>query len=257
MSFALITGSSKGIGRAIAFELAKRRRNILLVARDEQALSALALELKQKFHIQVHYLVCDLSATGAAQSVYNWCIENEYPVQYLVNNAGYGLSGNFENYTLEQHSNMMQLNMTTLVEMCYHFLPLLKRHPKGYIMNIASSAAYQAVPYLSLYAATKSFVLQFSRGLHHELAKSNISVTCISPGATDTNFATRANVGEKGLKMADKVNMKPSDVAKIAVNAMFRGKMEVVTGVINKLGKFMAWLLPKSFVEKTSGKIYQ
>jgi short-subunit dehydrogenase len=124
-------------------------------------------------------------------------------------------------------------------------------------MNIASTAAYQAVPLLSLYAASKSFVLQFSRGLHHELAASGITVTCISPGSTDTNFINRANIGEKGQKMAKKVNMTPEAVAKIAVDSLLAGKKEVITGVLNKVGAAIAWLLPKTFIEKTSGKIYE
>jgi uncharacterized protein len=152
---------------------------------------------------------------------------------------------------------MMLLNMITPVHMCQLFLPGLKAQSKSYILNIASSAAYQAVPNLSLYAATKSFVLSFSRGLRQELVKTNVSVTCICPGATDTDFANRAQIGEKGLKAAEKVNMEPGDVAKIAVQKMFAGKAEVITGAINKLGAFMVWLLPKGLVEKTAMKIYE
>jgi short-subunit dehydrogenase len=134
---------------------------------------------------------------------------------------------------------------------------MLRAQSRAYILNIASSAAYQAVPYLSLYAATKAFVLTLSRGLHQELRQSNVSVTCISPGATDTDFTVRARIGEKGLKAAAKVNMSPEAVAKIAVKSMLAGKAEVITGTINKLGAFMVWLLPKGLVERTAMKIYQ
>ena len=108
-----------------------------------------------------------------------------------------------------------------------------------------------------MYAATKSFVLQFSRALRQELKHSNVSVTCVSPGSTETDWAHRAKVGEKGLKLAKKVNMQANEVARIAVDAMLKGKVEVITGVLNKLGAFMAWLLPKNLVESTSGKIYE
>ncbi|WP_460973329.1 SDR family NAD(P)-dependent oxidoreductase, partial [Spirosoma migulaei] len=137
------------------------------------------------------------------------------------------------------------------------FLPQLRQQSKAYILNIGSSAAYQAVPGLSLYSASKSFVLQFSRGLHQELKRSPVSVTCVCPGSTDTNFADRAQIGEKGRKAAEKVNMTPHDVAKQAVDAMFAGKAELVTGLLNKAGKLMAWLLPKGLVEKTAGSIYE
>ena len=152
---------------------------------------------------------------------------------------------------------MMQVNMNAVVELTYHFLPVLKQQPKAYIMNIASSAAYQAVPYLGLYAATKTFVLQFSRALHYELRNSSVSVTCISPGATDTDFANRAKVGPKALKAADKFNMTPVKVAAIAVDSMFSGKTEVVTGFINKLGAFITRILPKKVIENGAAKLYE
>lgn len=257
MTYALITGASKGIGKAIATELARRRYNVLLVARSEEQLRQLAEQLTEIYAVQAHYLAVDLSVAGAAQRVFDWCEAHTYTVQTLVNNAGYGLSGPFEKYTIAEHENVMAVNMTALMQLCRLFLPVLKQQPKAYILNIASSAAYQAVPGLSLYAATKAFVLTFSRGLHQELRKTAVSVTAISPGATDTDFATRAQVGEKALKAAEKVNMAPDAVAKIAVDSMLAGKTEAITGVINKLGAFAAWLLPKGFVERTAGKIYE
>jgi uncharacterized protein len=257
MTYALITGASKGIGKAIALELAARKKNLLVVARNEQQLLQLKSEAGAKYGVEVHYLAMDLSRPHAARDVHQWCSQNKYAVDVLVNNAGYGLSGSFHSHALEDHLNMMQLNMNTVIEMTYHFLPDLKRQPRAYIMNIASSAAYQAVPFLSLYAASKSFVLQFSRGLKHELTGSGVTVTCVNPGATDTDFVSRAQVGKKGQDLAKKFNMRPDQVAKTAVDAMFRGKLEVITGALNKLGAVLAWLLPKNTIEKASAKIYQ
>src|SRR6202012_5333507 len=150
-----------------------------------------------------------------------------------------------------------QLNMSTLVGMTRLFLPELHKRQRGYILNVASSAAYQAVPKLTLYAATKSFVLAFSRGLHQELHKTTVSVTAVSPGATDTDFPNRAQLGEKGMKAAAKLNMTPEAVASLAVRGMLAGRAEIITGFINKLGAAMAWLLPKSVVERTAMKIYE
>jgi short-subunit dehydrogenase len=257
MEYALITGASKGIGRAIAEELATRGYNVLLVARSEDLLQQVAGEIASRYRSKTDWMALDLSSPDAPQNVYDWCRAKGYDVSILVNNAGYGLSGPFEKYTLEEHWNMMQLNMSTLVALTHLFLPDLRRRSKAYILNIASSAAYQAVPKLSLYAATKSFVLAFSRGLHQELHGSPVSVTCVSPGATDTDFPSRAQLGEKGLKTAEKFNMSPTAVASIAVKGMLAGRSEVIVGLVNKLGAVMAWLLPKSVVEKTAMKIYE
>ncbi|MES2881269.1 MAG: SDR family oxidoreductase [Bacteroidota bacterium] len=257
MSFALITGASKGIGKAIAHQLAARKKNLLLISRNETELKKIAGELQQQYDIEVQYFPIDLSGTNAVADIVRWCTQNNYPIDTLVNNAGYGLSGAFEKYSYAEHLNMMQLNMNVVVEMVHSFLPQLKSQPRSYILNVASSAAYQAVPFMSLYGASKAFVLNFSRGLHHELKSTTVSVTCVSPGATDTAFVDRANIGTKGLSLAKKVNMKADDVAKIAVEAMYTGRPEVVTGFLNKLGVAMVWLLPKKFIESTSAKIYQ
>ncbi|QDK80497.1 SDR family oxidoreductase [Spirosoma sp. KCTC 42546] len=257
MSYALITGASRGIGLAIANELARQKFDLLLVARSTSLLQEAAQQLTSDHGIKTDFLAIDLAEAGAAQQVYDWCGKKKYTIQILVNNAGYGLSGPFEKHALAEHTNMMRVNMTALVELSYLFLPQLRQQSKAYILNIGSSAAYQAVPGLSLYSASKSFVLQFSRGLHQELKRSPVSVTCVCPGSTDTNFADRAQIGEKGRKAAEKVNMTPQDVAKQAVDAMFAGKAELVTGLLNKAGKLMAWLLPKGLVEKTAGSIYE
>src|SRR5580704_14858142 len=227
MNYALITGASKGIGKAIAEEFAARKFNVLLIARSEKALRDNAESIVEKYEVKADYLAIDLSLSDSADKIYQWCTEKNYIVEILVNNAGYGLSGSFEKYTTAENFDMMQLNMIVPVRLCQLFLPALRTLPKAYILNIASTAAYQAVPGLSLYAATKAFVLRFSRGLRQELHRSNVSVTCISPGSTDTDFAKRAQIGAKGLKAAEKVNMTADTVARIAVQGMFSGKAEV------------------------------
>lgn len=257
MAYALVTGASKGIGKAIAGQLAKRKNDVLLVSRSAEELREVADELANKYAVKTAFLALDLSTEDAPKKVYDWCHENNYMVNILVNNAGYGLSGNFDQRALSENLNMMQLNMMTPVALTKLFLPELLAQPKAFILNTASSAAYQSVPGLSLYAASKAFLLSFSRGLHQELRDTSVSVTCVSPGATDTDFVVRAELGEKGRKAAEKVNMTPEAVAKIAVNAMYQKKPEVITGAINKLGAFVSWLLPKSLVERTAMKVYK
>ena len=257
MAYALITGASKGIGLAIAEELARRKFDVLLVARSESRLEQETGRLSAAYGVKADCFVADLSEADSARQVYDWCADREYAVQMLVNNAGYGLSGPFESQPLSQHVDMLAVNNGTLVQLCHLFLPQLRQQPKAYILNIGSSAAYQAVPGLSLYAASKAFVLQFSRGLRQELKCTSVSVTCVCPGATDTGFIERAQIGEKGRKAAERVNMTPADVARQSIDAMLAGRSEVVTGMVNKVGKLMAWLLPKGIVEQVAGSVYE
>lgn len=257
MTYTLITGASKGIGKAIAEELASRRVNLLLVARDTALLEELTSQLKQQYAIQADFLSLDLAVPNAAETLKTWIENHQYQINILVNNAGYGLSGAFTDYTIEEHKAMMQVNMTVPVELTAMLLPQLKRNQPSYILNIASSAAYQSVPGLTTYAASKSFILSFSRGLRYELRNKGVSVTAVSPGSTDTGFASRAKVGAKGLRAAEKVNMTPKAVAGIAVKAMYAKKAEVITGFINQLGAFLVWLFPKKLAEKTAAGIYE
>jgi short-subunit dehydrogenase len=259
--YALITGASKGIGKAIAFELAKRKYNLLLVARSGEILKQVAEEIAKQHNVKVNYLAADLSAPKAAEDLKNWCESNKYDVSILVNNAGYGLWGWFEKMSLEEQRNMMQLNMNVVVDMTYLFLPLLrqcaeKTGQQSYLLNVSSTTAYQAVPTMSVYAATKSFVLSFTRGLRYELQNVPISVTCLSPGATDTEFSDRAKMVDSLKATAEKVNMTPESVAAIGVNGMFKGESEVIPGFINSFSAKMTAFAPKALVEKIAAGIY-
>lgn len=257
MSYALITGASKGIGKAIAFELANRKYDILITARSLGLLQKVSEEIKKTYSVDVNFIALDLSESGAPQKLYNWCIENDYAVSVLVNNAGYALAGSFEKHSLKENTTLLQLNIIAATQLCHLFIQLLRQRPQSYLMNIVSTSAYQAVPQLTIYSASKAYMLSFSRALRHELAGTSISVTTISPGPTDTDFVNRAGIKGKALKMAEKLNMRPATVAGIAVRAMLNKKNEVVVGFINKIGVFMAWLLPKNFVERTTGKFYK
>ena len=257
MSFALVTGASRGIGKSIASELALKKFNILLVARDAKLLKENAAEIRQRYGVEVAFFAVDLTENQAVESLYEWIDDNNYTVSVLVNNAGYGLSGSIDSYSFLEHKNMMTLNMEVPVALTYRFLPMLKSQKKAYILNIGSCASYQSVPGLNIYAASKSFILSFSRGLRHELKKTSVSVTVVSPGATDTAFSTRAKVlGEKAVKMAKATNMTPEAVAKISVEGMLKGKSEIIAGLLNQIGVLLAWLLPKKIIEKSVADIY-
>ena len=256
MPFALITGASKGIGKAIAELLAARGYDLLLVARSADLLQQVSTNIETTTKRSCQWLALDLASDQAAETVFDWCEKNQIDISVLVNNAGYGLSGSFEKYSVQEHADMLHVNMITLTKLTRLFLPGLLKQPKAFILNIGSTASYQAVPLLSAYAASKAYVLSFSRGLYHELKKTNVSVTCVCPGPTDTNFINRANIGAKGIKAAERVNMSPQSVARIAVDSLFRRKPEVITGTMNKLVTFFVWLLPKTIIEGVAKKLY-
>ncbi|CAM3549601.1 SDR family NAD(P)-dependent oxidoreductase [Flavobacterium chungbukense] len=254
--YALITGASKGIGKSIANELAKQGFPLLLVARSDEELKLLSADLQAKYGINVFILSIDLSINGAALKVGDWIKTNNYPVGILVNNAGYGVWGDFSQSALSDQLGMMQLNMNVVVELSHLLVPVLSQEKQAYILNISSTAAYQAVPTLAVYSATKAFVLSFTRALRFELAQTSISVTCFSPGPVDTGFAARAGLSALN-KMAEKFNMQPDEVAKMAVKAMFSKKSEVIPGFTNIISVYANRILPKAFIEKTAAGIYK
>ncbi len=237
--------------------MAKRKIDLLLVARSEELLKEIAQYLFKTYTVQTNYFAVDLSETNAAKKIFEWCNANNYSINILINNAGYGLSGEFENYSLQEHIDMMHVNMTVTVELIYLFQPKLKEQQKGYIMNIASSASHQAVPGLNVYAASKAFILSFRRGLQYELKSMNVSVTVVCPGATNTDFINRANIKSvKAIKLAKMFNMQPQKVVVIAIKGMLKNKTEVIPGFINKLSAFLVWFLPKYLPERSAAVIY-
>ncbi len=259
MPYALITGASKGIGREIAISLAKRKYNLLLIARTEKLLVELAKELQEKYKVEVFYNAIDLSSPDAAEDIITWCNKGGFDIGVIVNNAGYGLHGPFEKLSLDEQLNMMWLNMSAMVQLTHLALPLLRRHSgKSYILNIASTAAYQAVPFLGIYSATKAFVLSFSRAIRIELKGSNVSATCLSPGTVATLFMERAGMVKvkKIARQAKKFEMQADVVAEFGVKAMLKGKAEVIPGFGNKVGAYSNRVLPKVVVESVAKGIY-
>ncbi|KQS36239.1 SDR family oxidoreductase [Pedobacter sp. Leaf194] len=255
-TFALVTGASKGLGRAIAIELAKKGFHLLLVARSENDLAKLSEELRTNYGVTVAFYPIDLSENTSAGKVSGWVEKNDFPVSILVNNAGYGLWGKFDELSLTDQINMCHLNMDVLVALNYMLIPRLSKSNKAYILNVSSTAAYQAVPTLAIYSATKSFVLSFTRAIRYELKNSPIAVSCLSPGPIDTGFAKRAGL-DAFSKMAEKFNMKPEEVAKIALKGLFSKKSEIIPGVTNWISVYANRILPKAFIEKMAAGIYK
>jgi short-subunit dehydrogenase len=255
MPYALITGASKGIGKAIAFELAAQGFDLLLASRTEDALRDTATAITNLHQVKVKFLSVDLAEPGSVKKITAWCKENSYDVNALVNNAGYGIWGMFENVPLEEEQNMMQLHMNAMVELCHAFIPLLKKHKPAYILNVSSTAAFQAVPAMSVYAATKAFVLTFTRGLEYELRNSGIKVSCLIPGTTDTSFMDRARM-DPLREIAKKFEMRPEIVAKAAVHGLLKGTLEIIPGFSNKASAVGTKFLPKRLAENIAASIY-
>jgi short-subunit dehydrogenase len=257
MNYALVTGASKGIGKSIAEALAAKGKNLLLVSRSEEALKEVSLFIHQRYNVQVDYLAIDLSDPKSTSTILTWLAAKQYSIDVLVNNAGYGLWGKFEARSIESHNEMLQLNMLTVVQLTYALIPQLKQHPKSYILNVASTAAYQAVPTLSLYAASKSFVLLFTRGIRLELKDSGISVSCLCPGPTATDFVERAGMSAAIKKKSDTFSMTSDEVAKIGVDALYKGKAEIIPGLLNKIIVVFTALAPKWVTEKIANDLYK
>ncbi|MFT3948429.1 MAG: SDR family NAD(P)-dependent oxidoreductase [Agriterribacter sp.] len=256
MAYALVTGAAKGIGKSIALELALRNYNLLLVDIDGRGLALTKLELERTAGIQVIYLVADLSLAETPDAVFKWSSTWHNELEVLVNNAAFGLNGAFAALPLQEQLSIVDVNIKSVVALSHQFIPVLKKQGKGYILNIGSNAGYQPVPYLNIYAASKAFIISFTRSLRHELKSSGIIVSCVSPGSTDTNFVDRAGMGKEIRKTAERYNMTPQAVAKIAINTLFRGSAERITGFQTKLGVFLSWLAPKSWAEKFGANIF-
>ncbi len=256
MSYALVTGASSGIGLCMAQQLAAKKYDLLLVARSEARLKEIQQELQIKYKVAVQVLSWDLAQPGSSNKVISWAAA--YDVEILINNAGFGIWGNLEENVSEELHAMIHLNQVTLVELCKAFTPLFtKRKNKSYILNIGSTAAYQAVPALAVYAASKAFVVSFTRALRWELKDTNISVSCFSPGTTSTGFMDRAKMDDALKQKAEKFTMTAEEVARIGLKGMFAGKAEIIPGFINWISVKMVSFVPKSVTEGIAYKLYK
>ncbi|MBL4658110.1 MAG: SDR family NAD(P)-dependent oxidoreductase, partial [Flavobacteriales bacterium] len=184
------------------------------------------------------------------------CGANDYEVNILVNNAGFGLWGAFGDLPIQGQLEMMNLNMSSLVSLTHYFLPMLSKSKKSHVLNVASVASFLAIPHFSIYAATKAFVLSFSRSLRFDVADQGIKVSCLCPGATESEFLKVAGMESVGKK-ADGLYMTAEAVAKIGISGMMRGKAEIVPGVINKIAAKGMRVAPRSIVEAIAERFYK
>lgn len=246
-STALVTGASSGIGLELAREFAKHRIDVILVARSQQKLSLLAAELEKTHGITTHILAVDLSRPGAAKRIFEWCENEKLSIDYLVNNAGFGEFKLFSESEWEVQEQMINLNITALTQLTHLFLPQMIERKSGRILNLASTAAFQPGPTMSVYYASKAFVLHFSEAIANELKPHGISVTALCPGPTSSGFQEAADLHESKLVKGRKLPSS-SSVARYGFRAMMRGKTVAIHGWLNYLLANSVRFTPRSLV---------
>jgi short-subunit dehydrogenase len=254
---ALVTGASGGIGLEIARLLAERGYDLVLVARDEKRLTALAIELREKTKVQATVLAKDLAQTGAAEEIFAEVSRANQMPNILVNNAGFGDFGPFGQASLERISGMIQVNVTALTQLTRLFLPSMIAQKKGRILNVASTAAFQPGPLMAVYYATKAFVLSFSEAIGNEVKDHGITVTALCPGPTQSGFQAAAKMEGSRLLRIKSMMMDARTVAALGVRGMMCGKPVVITGVANKLLAFSVRLTPRTMVTRLTRRIQE
>ncbi len=242
---ALITGASAGIGRELAVLFAKDGHDVILVARRRDRLEALKEELEGAFDITAHVFTADLADQDAPTKLFEDVSGAGIEVDFLVNNAGFGSNGTFWELDPQREVDQIQVNVTALVHLTRLFLPAMVERKSGRVLNIASTAGFQAGPYMSTYYATKAFVISFSDGLSYELKNTGVAVTAHCPGATESEFAAVSGNDKSKLFQNGKVAT-AEDVALHAYKAMHKGKSVAVHGALNQFGAFMSRFSPRS-----------
>lgn len=255
----LITGATSGIGNDFAHIFAEKGYDLFLASRNLEKMESIKKNLEDKHGINVAIMSIDLAKPSSALRVYEETIARKIDIQVLVNNAGFGVAGEHVDMDRRKVEEMIQLNVTTPTELCSLFGQQMKKTRKGYILNVASTAGYQPMPYAVVYGATKSYMLNFSEALAKELEDYNVIVTSLSPGPTETKFFDAFGVEglheiKNGIWVKSNL-MKSRKVAEIGVNALFAKKLSVVAGNRNALLAFGNRLVPRSLSANVSKKL--
>ena len=244
----LITGASSGIGLELAKCFAAEKSNLILVARTTAALEKLATDLREQFQIQVHVLTADLARPESPQKIFDELGRAGQVVDVLVNNAGFGLQGNFLELSLERQLEILQVNQTALTALTGLFLPGMMARNRGGILNVGSIAAFQPGPGMAIYFASKAYVQSFSEALAAELSETRVAVSVLCPGPTSTNFGKVAR-GDK-VRRRKLPGMTATDVAKLG-HAKFRQRQVVIIpGLGNKLSVLLVRFIPRGVLRK-------
>ncbi|MCR8657495.1 SDR family NAD(P)-dependent oxidoreductase [Paenibacillus endoradicis] len=234
--WALITGASSGIGEAFAREFAAKGSHLILVARSEDKLIALAEQLQREFCIQAHILVSDLSREDSAIKLYQQCVERGLKVDILINNAGFATHGLFEQLSGSRQHEEIMLNVSAVVNLTHLFLPEMLNRKSGLVINVASTAAFQPLPNMAVYGATKAFVLSFTQALWEENRKRGVQFFALCPGSTETEFFNVVGADEASVGKRDT----PENVVKVALRSIQAGKVFAIPGFKNYISAQMS-----------------
>src|SRR6476646_980741 len=248
---ALVTGGSGGIGEELAKVLARHGYDLVLVARNRDALEGVAGQIEGKHEVKAHVFAADLRRREAPEAIRDFLLNEDIPINILVNNAGFGLGGEFADTELTRELEMIQVNIAALTHLTKLFLPAMIKAKSGRILNIASTAAFQPGPLMAVYYATKAYVLSFSEALAEELRNSGVTVTALCPGPTRTEFAAEAQVGNSRLFTAFGI-ADAGDVAEFGVSAMLHGRRVAIPGIKNKIVAQANRFAPRALTAKVS-----
>lgn len=246
---ALITGASSGIGTELAKLFARDGYRLVLVARRRDKLHALAEHIRGAYGVESRVLPADLSDINALEQIVAELQNEATPIDVLVNNAGFGELERFAESDVERQINMIRVNVTSLTHLSRLFLPGMIERQRGGLLNVASTAAFQPGPNMAVYYATKAYVLSFTEALAEELADSKVRVTCLAPGATETEFGDKSGMTQSKLFKFAKP-MSARKVAKAGFRGFQRRQILVVPGLRNKVGAFSVRLMPRAVVRK-------
>ena len=250
---ALVTGASGGIGLELANCFARGGHDLVLVARNREKLKDVANNLAARHHVRVSILVKDLSRPAAPQKIFDELQKQSIEIDVLVNNAGFGNFGIFAESDSETTLQMLNLNINALTHLTRLFLPQMLGRGRGRILNVASTAAFQPGPLMAVYYASKSYVLSFSQALSNEVENSGVTVTCLCPGPTASNFQNRAQMTDS--KLFENRLMSSAQVARAGYTATMRGKMLVIPGRSNAMWAFLTRFLPREMAPKMVRRI--
>lgn len=253
---ALITGASSGIGEAFATLLAARGCNLILVARSEDTLNQIAGDLHEQYDITVDVMAADLTEVSSRENIAQACAELGREVDLLINNAGFGTMGAFAKADTARERQEIDLNVTALTDLSHHFLPTMLANKRGGIINVASTASFQPMPYMAVYAATKAYVRSLSEAMNAECKHSGVTVTALCPGPVATNFfaATESKGMDGVVEKMSGIMMTAEQVASDALKAFDKGRAVIVPGVPNKLGALAASCTPNAIVTRLLAK---
>lgn len=240
---ALITGATSGIGKAFAYELAKKGVNLVLTARSVQNLEQVTKDLLANYPVEVTYISADLAELSGSIKIYDELTAKEITIDLLINNAGIGKWTNFLEQETEIYEKMLNLNVQSLVKLTQLLLPSMLKNNRGGIINIASTGALQPCPYIAVYCASKAFVLSFSEALHGEFGEKGVTVTAVCPGNTQTEFQVTANANTAGMTYDS-----PEKVAAESLDALLKKQTTKIIGWNNYLQSFIPRLLPRKTV---------